>query len=149
MEMTATAADEGRQARSAPVVCSTSDTALGNADVITLCKINADLAAETSGLRVRNELGDGLLAHSPCDADDGRNHELVHGACGEAADEVAVDLEVVRDPKPGPKSSRANRQPRPCKFRMAKAFASCRGAWTITKRSGWMRAVWPTRRPAS
>src|SRR5207245_4891799 len=58
MEMTATAADEGRQARSAPVVCSTSDTALGNADVITLCKINADLAAETSGLRVSD--GEGL-----------------------------------------------------------------------------------------
>src|SRR2546428_1530152 len=67
-----------------------------HADVITLPKINTDLAEETSGLLVRNELGDGLLAHSPCDADDGRNHELVHGACGEAADEVAVDLEVVK-----------------------------------------------------
>jgi hypothetical protein len=63
--------------------------------VIALRVVDAVRFEPTGGGIVRHELGDGLFPRAPGDAGDRPDHELVHPAGEEVADEVAVDLEVV------------------------------------------------------
>ena len=57
--------------------------------------VDPGLLEQGDGGLVGDELGDGLLAHALGDGDEGLHHELVGGASRQAADEVAVDLDVV------------------------------------------------------
>ena len=63
--------------------------------MVALRVVDAALPEEAGGILVGHKLGDGFLVESPGDADNGLDDELVHRACDDPSDEIAVDLEIV------------------------------------------------------